>query len=762
MQNWKKFPVSSQMFIGSTPSDFDILSARALLEIRSIIVKHPKRKTSLLPYAWARRYGHVIGPYEAFVKSHMADIFIFQISEFTGLFTVELKEEFSNKGYLALHQLVLKSKAPPESMLPVSEDSQYVALCSVRDKEKQASICGGIEYLNKAVDKLAIVLKHNPMGCTIDKARQQLSEAGILPIPLEWFDSMLVVTSNSQVYLRKCAIKVQYETSNIVSSKIEGYLENSFNKSASFDELNAICQLPPGELLRAIKGCPRVFFEPDKIFPCAYFQETVIGYHSPAQLEELRLSKELAVMSPIRHLLRSIEVVLDRLPSKRIPTEYILAWCAALDFKPRMIWQCLQDKVFWSASVSNHQVILRTSLGKTRHPDPSQDAILPRDVVAEIVSEVKRLGNKCTLDKLVANIQWGKGSLYRKMYGSLAALLPNISSIFYEPAYMYDRKVINDDVVWPELDLVDTDALVSRYESDWQNLANFGASMLYYLTNSGLQTYPLQGCLNSIVQFGFVLADVLRLSHLFVPTEVVYLRRSQSESDEIHFPESSVEFAVVYALRQSPLKALDLERLMKELIRSGRFSIATMDSLRTILISGCDDLSTTNADISKYCYCNPSIVTLRSYACHYLFIDPAPTDSASVASFIPQIKQKHMPEDEEEDEEQVEVVIPKWCIENVIVNIEGDDKQWYIKSIGNNGSILLTNMLDEAILQTDDVPIEKISPRPLRAGDKVHIMEGPWAGHFGQLVGISKLEGSVQMSKFDYKSILLSSLLPIR
>ena len=752
--------VTQQMSaVQSGPTRSELLAAQAILEIRSIVMKHPKRRSALLPQSWSRRYGAELGPYAVFVQTYSPRIFHIDSDTPTGLITASLSDEFINEGYLGYQRLLdVHGKATARDEALTEEDTQYQTLCQITSESERASIAGGLNLLKQACDELRLATTRFPSGFSSTIARKSLTDKGILPLPLEWFDSVIAIPGPDRVYLRKAPIAVPHICGQNLA--IEAFVGASSGKCVSVGALCGHVGVDKIALVGLIRQCPRIFFEPDMVYPCRYFQDTVEGYISPSELASANAAAVAASMSPIRHLLSSIESTLTHTPDRKLGTEYVLAWCAALDVKPRSIWQCLQDKVVWSSVHSGMQVLLRTPEGKVAHGNPLPDGYLPRDLVMAIKHEVKKLGVNSTVDKLAGILHWGKGSENRRKYGLLRSILPRIPDLFYDPRHMYLASSLKGTVVMPKTEEIKVGEFTAKLDNEYTSLCNISSSIVYFLTHSGYHYYPKTEAVNALATYGLPETDLLRLSRIFVPGNAIYLRKIGSDTQITD--RGDVASAVVAAVRASPGGSVEFDSLLVSLTGSKKYRIEEIDSVRAELGTDCADMTTPgHSFFGPLCFFNPQIITLRSVAEDHLAIQPLEEKIPAVEDFVVKHSEVEDAGLEEADEAEPEPagILPNWCVPGVLVQV-GDNPHEYCvsRAAGSRVHLRQANGQDPEEL---DVAAEACMPRPLRNGDKVLVIQGPYTGRSAQLIGTTKTEGSLQLSKFEFKSVPLSIIVPI-
>ena len=584
----------------------DVVAAHAIISIRSILLRSPNRRSPLPPFNWSRRFSPSLGSYVAFVRQRSPNIFILDDSPETGLVYVRMSQDFLTQGYLRYQRIVNESPVLKTIDANIHEDPQYVALCGIESSSQRAEIIGGANLLAKSVDAIERLARDNPSGFLRDKCMRALGDAGIPPVPFEWFHS-LVVVPGSTVYKRAHPLCVPVSALEETLGIVEGALSNCDSNSIDIEALAQIIGTNLEQTTQVLKGCPFALFEPNMIYPCSEFERLVIGYLSPESKEEQRMIQELSSMSPFQHLIRSVQSTLENSPDNRIPTKHVIAWCSALDIKPRLVWKCLQDRVVWCAPHSELQVVFRSNRGKGVFPIIEGSEPLPTDIVKQIKLEVQKLGSQCTVDKLVAALRWGKSSENRRKYGMLASVLRRIEDLFYEPEYIFDRSSIADYIVIPDQsETIDTKEIFQKADTDYRNLMHLNATLIYYLTQGGYPCYPAKDVEQALSTVSLSTDLLPRLTHVFFPGNIVFLRKTV---DELIVSPASVDDAVLFALKASSRKALDMEALFRVIMESGRYDQAAIETARKVIVTECRDIKLGGDSVlAKACFYNNEIL----------------------------------------------------------------------------------------------------------------------------------------------------------
>jgi len=483
---------------------------------------------------------------------------------------------------------------------------------------------------------------------------------------------------------------------------------------------------------------------------------------SPGTRKREAMRKDLDSMSPFMHLVKCIDAVLENIPEHKLRTEYILAWCAALDVHPKRVWECLQHKVVWGSRHSDMQVFFRKQSNKQLDPQPSEHPQIPRDVSQCIRAAIRDLSPRCTIDKLVNALRWGKNSENRKKYGTLPSVIAQLPDLFYDPTAMHCRSQLEHEIIVPGV-FTDADSftILKTADNQFVSLAHISASLVYFMSQEGCESYPRQDAVAACSHYGISESNLSRLSHIFVPGSVVYLRANcEHLSPDPH----SLIGTVYFALKASGSLALEFESMFRALTESMRFESNQLDRMRHELVTECGNLlSSAGSPIAEMCYYNPNVVILDSAASLALAI-PAITPGVPVVSDF-KMNTKEEAHGSIEDGsidvvDSVENIAPDWCKVGVIVNIvDSQVDQILVKVNATSVSVSPLNK-EENGEAVKEVPFRSVKPRIPRVSDKVLIVRGSLAGRTGQLLGLMKSEASVQFSRFDFKSFPVTHLVP--
>jgi len=760
-----ELPVSVEQ-VSDTESER--IRALACLEIRSIILKHPKGASSLLPLDWSKRFNRHLGSYRNFIALNTPSLFNMEINKNTGISMVGLSGS-SGEAFGALQRLIDKSGKPNIEEHPFSEpDEQYIKISQISDIIDKYRICGSKVTFDEAKSRLRTLMRQNMTGCALSKARRALSDAGIPPIPLEWFSDLFVIIHEDDVYLRKVRTETRGAVDDGLVVQCGTIIRESIARGIPFvkiQELVSKTGKSQTDLLQTVQRAGTFLYTPDMIYPCDHFEEKIEGYLSPNTIAKYHRDVELASLSPFQHLIHSIERQIGLNEDSRLRSEFVLACSAALDVKPRLLWQCLKAKVFWSCPESDLQVLLRTKVGRAKHSNPYSPNEFPSDLAQSIKTEVKDLGAMCTLDRLTSMLHWGKQSENAKKFGPLRSVLSRMPDIFYDPFYIYSRAAIDELVQWPdEPEDMKSECvkLIEASNLNFINSATFAASMAYYLTTSGYQYYPLHQAQEALVQAGLGESEVFRYSQLFVPSDIIYLRKSATA--EIELPKGSIEWTIVNAIERAGRKAIQFDNLMKALISSKRFEMEDIDRVRTDLSVSCKDMYQTSgspSSLSNSCFYNPSVIVLRQHAIEHLATEISDIKYPELENFKIRPLLEIEETNQDDDHDILVVDLPKWCIKDSIVKKMGDDfqEEFGITNI-DGANIYIQKLSDGESMET--VGFDTLIPRQVRVSDKVLVLNGVYRDSTFRVVGISGPDASVQVSKFEFKSIPVKDLVCIR
>ena len=613
-------------------SEYDILVAQAVMTIRALILRHPKKETALIPLDWSSKFSRRLGPFAPFVRSRSPDIFSFVEDPRTGLLSVRLSTAFQREGYLAFQRILTTHGTVDSNSDEVGpDDPQYVILSEIEDMETRCELAGGPSVIDNATTVLHEFTVKYPTGAPVAKVREALSKSGIPPLPLEWFDKLIVRTLGDDVYLRASSYPSELSLSPVIRSLVS-VITSSPSMKASIEYAVKSLGIGIAELMTVVKDCSLFFYAPGMVFPCSYFETLVLGYVSHATYVKEQERVELSTMSPFRHLLRIVEASLIYSPDQRIPSEHVLAWCHALDVKPRLLWQCLQDKVFWSSPHADLQVVLRASSYPVDEACyDSHVTALPKDLCDEITAQVARLGNQSSIEKLSHGLQWGKSSENRRKYGQLSGVLKVLPDVFYEPDFMFWKDSLTRKVLFPEIE-IRTEAIIEKADVEFLHLLQISKTLSFYLSHEGCQAYPKDDVLHILSSMGMEEDYLKRLSLIFVPGSNLYLRKLPFEAT---FEPASVEEYILFALKASGRKAVDINNLFQKLTESGSFDEAIISNARAEILTYCGNIYNTDlSPLSRICFYNPDVVLLDSVASANLQIPEQQYKISKPADFV--------------------------------------------------------------------------------------------------------------------------------
>jgi hypothetical protein len=728
-----------------------------------------------MPVDWSRRYGPFLGTYSTFIALNSPAVFDYEVNPKTDLLVVRMGRDAS-EAFSALQRLLDKNGGKP--VFPenkddfIIQDEQYAKLCRVTDMIDKYRIAGSKVILDAARSRVVQLIRQNPTGFPTNKGRKYLSDAGVPPIPLEWFSDLVVVTDNEGIFLRKCPVvntgpldpDVTRKCIQIIKERIEhGHPSISVKLLAQ-----RIC-LGVSETFQLTRNCGSLMYTPGMAYPCEYLEGMVEGYVSPATITKYHRDVELASLSPFQHVLVLVEKTVESSQDNRIPTEHVMAWCASLDIKPRLLWQCLRDKIFWSSNESDLQILLRSRSGKTQHPNPFMSGEFPSDISQMIKNEIRKLGRYCTVDKLVSSLHWGKQSDNVKKFGPLRTVISRLPDIWYDPFFLYSRAAIDDFVVWPdegEDESEQTRQLREASNMKFVTSANFASSLVYYLSTSGCEYYPLAQAQESLTQAGLEGSDIYKFFHLFVPSDIVYLRKSTEKDELIAITEGSPEWTIVECLRRSTRKAVPYDALLKGLISCEKFDIDEIDKIRRTLTVFCGDMRNCDPShiISRYCFYNPGVIVLKTLATEFLAVELPDIKYPSPSNFkvkkLADVDDSGVIESDTTQIEQLHPDLPKWCVPDAIVLCSTRDDQEYYIIKADDGRVRIGSILNES--EVLDVPLDVLGPRTVKISDRVMVIGGVYKGSVYRVVGVSGLEASVQISKFEFKSIPVKDLICLK
>ena len=766
--------VNSSITADSTPTPHDIAEATAIVELRGIILKHPKQSTRLLPSDWSRRFRQFLGTYRQFVEIRTPLLFASTYDESSGLISVQLGEEATN--LLLRYQRLIDTYGKSVEMSSNSEgpDDQYVQLARISDPIERYRICGGKDVYDRAIEVVGEFVSRFRDSFDISKLRKSLNDAAIVPLPLEWFSDLVVMPGDSIYILRESFDRIQtLDEGNVIKkicAEIFASMQHGVPFVNSFD-ISSRIGVSHSELVSTLALSPILLYTPDKGYACEVFEKLVYGYVSPKSVAKYHKSVELLNMSPVRHLVLSIEKVLETVPECRLPAEYFLAWCSALDVEPRLVWRCLRDKIFWSGTQSEFQVVLRRSkarkegMGAKNHADS-----IPSDVLQTIKQEVKKLGDSCTIDKLTSNLHWGKQSELAKKYGSLKDVLHNLGDIFYDPNYVYLRSSIDKLVSWPDAQSESQhthETSLQELETKFTTLASVSSLIVYHLMNTGVGFYPLSEAFDLLTNAGYDRDLIYSLDYIFVPDTIIYLRKS-ALNDETP-TDTSPESAVIRALRNSPRYAVEYDNLIRALLGSGLYNVDQIDTIRRSLVDDCDKLDARFEGLGRSCFYNPNVVLLKSAAKEelatelgeYSALSPAKIKRKMGGATHAQLDTDEIDMNDTHLQRAVDSrVLPRWCVIGAVVSVESKPEGNFVIVSVNGGDSAQVRSLSRTD-ETSLITISDMIPKSIRAGDTVKVLDGPFKDSIFHVVGSTGTEVSVQITKFEFKSLPTESVVAV-
>jgi hypothetical protein len=758
----------------SIPTRADLREALAVIELRGIILKHPKKCTRLLPSEWSHRFKPTLGSFRLFVETKSPLIFNYDFDVETGLISTKLAGESAEA--LLRYQRLVDSCGKPNQAVRVFEDpdDQYLGLCRISDLIERYRLSGGREVYEKADVVFRELSSKFPKGLDSSKAHRTLTEAGIPPLPLEWFTAVFAVPGDN-VFLRKDAIdRIHSIKEGHILKEIASMLIQAFSAgvpSIAASDILSRLSISRYEFEDALKSCDFSVYEPNRIFPSEVFEHLVYGYVSPTTFALYQKTVTLTNMTPVRHLITTIDKVIDLLPNKRLPTEYYIAWCTALDMDPRIVWRCLRNNVFWSGPQSEFQIVLRSKSGRIAQ-EKSSLVDIPNDINQLIKTEIKKLGANCTIDKLISNLHWGKQSDFAKKYGLLRDVLLRLSDIFYDPGHLYKRSDLDALVLWPE-DETDVSSECLRVLDDTEmkftTLSGLASLILHHMSSNDVTYFPVSHATQLLANAGYDQQDVYALENLYVPDSIVYLRKIDLVGD-VNFPESSIEGMVVSILRNSNRFSVDYDQLIRALVNSNRFLVPDIDSVRRKLAAECGNLVEPGEGLSRFCFFNPNVIILKSVAREKLQIDftePSVPTPAMVKQKLGYLADDSHNKDGNDPEGTHDTMItrgseyahepPKWCVMGAIVIDSEQPDETFVIARHEYEKVLLQSLFTPGVEKW--MRITSVRPKQVRAGDTVEVLDGPYRGSVFHVVGLTGTTVSLQVSKFEFKSFRLEDVM---
>ncbi len=750
----------------SSPAPHELSEATAVLELRSIILKNPKKCTRLLPSEWSRRFRSTLGTYRQFVESRSPNIFRCEVDTDSDLVVSKIADnaEEAIARFQRLADLHGKSATLSASDEPET-DRQYLSLCRVADMKTRYTIVGGMEVYVNAGEALVNTVSKFPTGVDVSRCWKLLSDSGIVPVPLEWYSDKIVIPGDA-IYLLKEGVS-KFQSLELESSvhRLYSYVIQAINSGVPFVMPDEVCQrlgLVRSDLNSILDKSELFFHENHKVFTCERFEQLVYGYVSSRTLDTYHKSVDLARMTPVQHILQTIRKVINLLPDRRLPAEYFIAWCAALDLEPRLVLKCLRESIFFSGTVSDFQVVLRSKAGKISGLDAATMNV-PGDVMQRIKNEVKSLGEACTVDKLASNLHWGKTFDNAKKYGQLKDVLQRCTDIFYDPSYLYMRESLDGLVQWPDRDHTLAGTAGAEISLELENrftvLSSLSAMIVYHLTSTESNFYPLSHACEYLANSGLDKNELCTLDYLYVPDSIVYLRKSApSESDDV--PLSPIERAVVGALRRSRRHSLDYDGLIRALVGCSRYAIEEIDSVRSVLGTMCRNAAPEGSGLQAYCFYNPDVVILKSFAKELVAMAfseapiPSPVEIKRKAGIALHPSGGTVEQDDADaldTQTFTRSLQPSWCIKGAIVTLRSSpDESYEILDISDECMRLKPLVQDREIISVNSSAVRPKSPR---VGDTILVLDGPYLGSLFKVVGTLATTISVQISKFEFKSL---------
>ena len=745
----------------SAPTPKEITEAIAVVELRGIILKHPKKSTRLIPSDWSRRFRPYLGTYRQFVESKSPTLFEMSFDEASGLMCVSLSRDAPT--LLLRYQRLIDThgkSVEAQSNFP-SPDDQYMALTRISDLVERYRICGGKEVYDRAIEVIEAFVQRCGKVFDVAMARKSLSDAGIVPLPLEWFSNVVVLPGDGIYILRESYGRIQSLDEGNLMKRVCSEVLRSVHQGVpfvKFTEISSHVGLSQIELEAILAETQILLYAPGKGYTCTYFEELVYGYVSPKSVMNYHKSVELLNMSPVRHLVLSLEKTMECFTDKRLPVEYFIAWCSALDLEPRIVWRCVRDKIFWSGSQSDFQVVLRSKSGRKQTLFGRSEEV-PSDMIQSIKQEIRKLGYCCTIDKLSSNLRWGKQSEYAKKYGPLRDVLQDMSDVFYEPNYLYLRASIDGLVSWPDEQtesLRTAQACLDELETKFTTMANLSSMIVYQMVQSGLGSYPLHQVLDLLANAGCDHDLIYSLDYIYVPDSIVYLRRAALSYD---IPtDDSIESAVIRALRNSPRYSVDYDGLIGALLGSRLYQVDEIDAIRQILECNCSSIDQTSEGLGRLCFFNPNIIALKSVTKEQLAMEFGEYPILSPAK----VKRKLGSTSQGSGNVEIDAIeisetsthrgtSSKWCVMGAVVFLHGSPNRSFVVVAvdGENVSIRSQSNAGEQF----SVKATDLGPKPVRTGDSVKVLDGPYKDSIFHVVGSTGTTVSLQISKFEFKSL---------
>jgi len=517
-------------FVSPAPPPPSAAPATALLEIISLAIQFPQG-CALLPYDWSR-----FGVSFESAVSGRPDLFSWR-RDSSGLISVS---QHANPQALAALRAAAQGEKFP-AVFRLDRDQQFMRLLEAK----------AVWELGGAREKVRQISRQNPTGCAASRFQRGLVDAGFGPLPLEWFSEIIFVCDGI-VRLRNFPKVV----SNPVGEPLRGKIIAEIRKSGRA-KLGVLARIAKSEnILEILERIPEVFFEPEKIFPLPWVEECIYNFQVSAP--------PAPPASAFRLLCDSI---LARLRvSERLPSEDVLRWCRALNVKPRVVCQALRKEIFWSHPESDLEVLMRRQPLKTPQT-------LPLAPLTALRAGLR--AGATTVEKLIKEAGWGKGSDNRKEYGNLRDILKTVGEVFYDPKYVYSRPKIDKLLILPDWD-AEKPSRLAELDAAWEARREISDTLKTYLadpTICPLRKYPIEQLKIYCMQRDIQESELLTAHALFFPLKIIYLRAG------VPAPAAPAEAAAVHrALSALPFNACDCDALLRALADSQPLEI--VDRLR--------------------------------------------------------------------------------------------------------------------------------------------------------------------------------------
>ena len=547
------------------------IPASAISDISALVSKYPSG-TPLVPYDLRERHG------VTFEETVLSRPDLFSVIRKDGLLWVQALRTTPGTSIVDTRNF------------QVAPDPQYMMLMKM-PRESRAAIVGAAVF-EKAVEKIKIICRQNPSGCLTTRAQRALIDAGLGPLPLQWFSDHLFM-NDEMVRLRRIPKVIADPEDDATCKRIIAQIEkfggrvklSTLAKSLKLDNLDHLLSRIPG-----------IFFEPDRVFPLPWLEECVAGFD---------VSAPAAAPSAFRILCENILAELAK--TEKIPAQHVSRWCRALNIPPRLLCQALRQEIFWSVPESDLEIVTR------RQPRKIPQS-LPLAPLTAIRNSLK--GGATTVDRIIKEAAWGKNSDNRKEHGNLRAVLSKIGEVFYDPDHVYSRAKINHLLNLPEWDATKPSTF-EVIEASWVAKQELHSLLTGYLVEPAIcpgRKFSLDQVKIYCSQRDISEAEVMLFYDLFVPMKIIYLRTNVVvESDwpaEAH--------AVFNVLSNLPFRACDADALIKGLVESNQFPLEVTDLMRMELPGLATMTPQPTSWFSAMCFYDPDHVYLVSDADLYL------------------------------------------------------------------------------------------------------------------------------------------------